>query len=278
VAVSLSPSGGPAMRALSSRITRARSVVLLLDYDGTLAPLRRRPDRPRLSRHMQKTLVRLNNRSGVHLGFVSGRSMRDLRSRIAMTGVAYAANHGFELRAEGKRWIHPYAGQMRADLSRIGRNLVGRLKTIPGASIEDKRYTLSIHFRRVSPSRVGEVLGAVGESVKPFGRRIRLTGGKKVVEVRPAVMWGKGHAVRMLLHRHFRRPAPLVVYCGDDATDEDVFRMLPRSAVTIHVGSSTTTHARFAVRKISEVLKFLRVVDQLRRSVDAGRNAHGGRR
>lgn len=204
---------------------RSGALVLLLDFDGTLAPIVSHPDMAAMPPSTRAALDRLMARPGVTVAIVSGRGLGDVRGRAGVPGIAYAGNHGMEIEGPGLRRTHPEAVAARPALEAVAAEVGPALAQIPGAFLEDKGLTLSIHFRLANPEREDDVRALVADAA---ARRddVKVTEGKKVLEVRPRVEWDKGKAVLFLLEQ-VRPPqdAP-VLYLGDDRTDEDAFRAL----------------------------------------------------
>jgi len=116
------------------------------------------------------------------------------------------------------------------------------------------------------------IFGVLGNQ-EVYNSLVTITTGKKVIEIRPNVSWGKGHALRKILNAGGRSRNRLVVCCGDDATDEDAFRLLPKDAVTVRVGRVHDSNARFYVRNVSDVYRFLEMIDrERRRAPETGRS------
>jgi trehalose 6-phosphate phosphatase len=251
---------GEDLRNLVARAAGASRIFLFLDYDGTLTPLRKIPGRAILSRAMMHLLVQLSRLPGTTLTIVTGRSLDDIKSLVAWKRLQFAANHGFEIEAAGRKWTHPDARPMMSTLSRIAPCLGEKLGNIPGVLVQDKGSTLTVHYRNVTPRDVHIVQRVVRKIVRPFRQVVRVTTGKKVIEVRPNIAWGKGHAVRWILKRLRAPRSSVVLYCGDDKTDEDAFRLLPGSAITIHVGDDGASYARYYVRTVSEMHRVLRTL------------------
>lgn len=203
---------------------RTGRLVLLLDFDGTLAPIVDRPELAEMPPRTRRALDRLRAMEGVEVAVVSGRGLADVRERAAIPGIAYAGNHGMEIEGAGLHRIHPGAAATRPSLQDVATRLDADLAGIDGAFVEDKGLTLSIHYR-LAPERAEEVRERVHAPVA--GRpELRVTEGKMVLEVRPRVEWDKGRAVLYLLDQ-MRPPADApVLYLGDDRTDEDAFRAL----------------------------------------------------
>jgi trehalose 6-phosphate phosphatase len=145
----------------------------------------------------------------------------------------------------------------------------GDLEAIPGAWVEDKGLTLSVHFRRVPVASVPEVKARLIRRAGPGldAGRLALRAGKAVLEVRPRVQWTKGEAVRWLLAQiRLERPAASVLafYLGDDDTDEDAFRVLASAGIGIVVGNDRHgSAAHYYVESTEEVEQLLTVLSTL---------------
>lgn len=268
---------GVNLRRIIGRAKDVGQLFLFLDYDGTIVRLRKTPRLAILSDRDRKLLLQLRNLRGTTLGIITGRSLRDIKTLVHMNKILLAANHGFEIEIGGKRWIHPAARALIRRFSGMARTIRQSLHHIPHILVENKQSTLSIHYRNVAPSNVDRVRAIVSACVRPDRRSIKTTNGKKVIEIRPNVAWGKGHAVRRILRHARLSKRPMVVYCGDDVTDEDAFRMLPDDAVTVHVGHGRESIARFSVRSVAELHKFLRIIESERSKATTNRMKSGHR-
>jgi trehalose 6-phosphate phosphatase len=199
-------------------------LILLLDFDGTLAPIVDRPELAAMPDRTRRALRRLMGMDGVTVAVVSGRGLADVRERAALPDIAYAGNHGMEIEGAGLHRIHPQAAAARPELEAVAAVIEPALEGIDGAFLEDKGLTLSIHYR-MAPDRAEEVREIVLEAAA--GRpSLVVTEGKMVLEVRPRVEWHKGRAVLFLLQQMQPPKAAPVLYLGDDRTDEDAFRAL----------------------------------------------------
>ena len=245
-------------------MSNRRRFLLLLDYDGTLAPIRPTPELARLDPGIRRLLRRLSRRGGMQLGFISGRSLSELRKMVGVPGAVYAGNHGYELEGPGIRFTHPKAQSVSPVLARIASKLRRALRAIPGAWVESKRLSLSVHWRKVSAAHEAGFHRAVLRTVAPWiaKGRVRITPGKRVVEVRPPAAWNKGAVVAWLM-RAYGCPRGGVLYAGDDWTDEDAFRVVNRvHGISIFVGPPVTTAARWRVRGPKQMHRLLRQFEE----------------
>lgn len=222
---SLLPHATERLADWSAAWRRSGRFVLLLDFDGTLAPIVPRPEDAALPPDTRLALTRLRQIPHLEMAVVSGRGMADARERVGLADIAYAGNHGMEIDGPGLRRIHEEAAAARPHLAAVADRLRGDLAGVEGVFVEDKHLTLSIHYRRVARDRVGDVRRAVVSAVEARDGLV-ITEGKEILEVRPAVDWHKGRAVEFLIGQIDPGEGTPVVYIGDDRTDEDAFRAL----------------------------------------------------
>jgi len=225
-------------RRLRGRLCDGAAWLVLTDYDGTLTPIRPTPAQARLGAGLRGAVHRLSRVRGITVGIVSGRSLDAVRRLVKIPGVVYAGNHGLELQGPGLRFVHPGARRRVPLLGRIARQLSRALEGVPGALVESKRLSLSVHWRRVPAARAAAFHRRVRSVLAPWVAQgaVRVTRGKRVVEVRPPVRWDKGAVVDRLASAR-RCRGGRVLYLGDDRTDEDAFRAVNRrGGIAVFVG------------------------------------------
>lgn len=237
----------------------AGGIVLLLDFDGTLAPIVARPELAGISPEAEGAIRGLLAR-GATVAVVSGRGLADARSLVGIPEIAYAGNHGMEIEMPGLRRVHPEAEETRPALDAVRRDLEESLRGVPGVIVEDKGLTLSIHYREVARDSVERVRRSVFAAVEP-NRQLRVTEGKEVLEIRPDVDWHKGRAVEFLLDRFDPPAGTPVIYIGDDRTDEDAFETLRKVAggegVLVSEAAGVETAAVSRLKTTEEVAELL---------------------
>ncbi len=251
--------GWPEIRA---QLEQAEQILLLCDYDGTLAPITLSPQDAVLSPKMKQVLSELARSPKLTLGILSGRPLAQIKRLVGLKKIIYAGNHGLEIACAGAHFIHPKAARSRPLLTQLSQQLKERLEATPGAIVEDKGLTLSVHYRRVMGHKLPQLKKLFAEVIEPLkaGQKVKLTAGKKVWEVRPPVAWDKGQAVLWIIKKcsQSRRKALLPIYLGDDATDEDAFQALRDRGIAIRVGRHPQTQAMYFLRNVAEVEGFLR--------------------
>ena len=250
------------------QLGKARHILLLSDYDGTLTPIVERPELALLPDDVRRLLERLVHQRHMRIGIVSGRALSDLKSRVGVEGLVYAGNHGLEIEGPGVAFVSPLAAELRPVLRVIHFVLSRALSTVRGVLVEDKGLSLSVHYRMVDPGRAQDVEDIVKKTVGPAQAtgKVKLTSGKKVHEIRPAVDWNKGKAVKMLMKRYGKggRQSGLVpIYLGDDVTDEDAFKVIETygDGISVFVGQPNgQSAARYYLKSPKEVSRFLELL------------------
>ncbi|HSJ14835.1 MAG TPA: trehalose-phosphatase [Longimicrobiales bacterium] len=204
---------------------RAGHLFVGLDFDGTLTPIVSRPELAHLGGDTRLVLVRLAARPDTVVAVLSGRALADVRTRVAVPGLFFAGNHGFEIEGPGISELHPAADAAAPAIRRLAEACARQLARIEGVIVEDKGVTLSVHFRLVAERAHADVRAAVRALVAGEAG-VRMSEGKMVIEVRPDVAWDKGAALAFLRRALHDDPAAPALFIGDDRTDEDAFREL----------------------------------------------------
>jgi len=259
---------------VAKQLRDARHTLLLTDYDGTLTPIVERPELANLPESTRLILETLAHRYDFTVGVISGRALTDLKDKVSIHGIIYAGNHGLEIEGPGISFVNPVAEELRPVLNTMHYVLSRALGTIRGALVEHKGLTLSVHYRLVEEQKAKEVEGIVKRVVGTAQATgtAKITSGKKVYEVRPAVSWDKGKAIKLLMKRYSKvggKSGPLPVYFGDDLTDEDGFKVIEDygSGISVFVGKENQhSAARYFLRSPAEVAAFLgMLLEQARR-------------
>ncbi len=238
----------------------AQPLLCLFDFDGTLAPLVADPDAVLLPPEVQAKLQALQQR--VAVGIVTGRALADLRPRLAFTPDYLIGNHGLEGLAgvpdtESDMQLPDLVARWKA---RLGLELA---RLDPGIRIEDKQYSLSLHYLHAQdPAQAAELLRECIAALRPAPRIIA---GKYLFNVLPAGAGDKGSAVQALLASTGVAQA---LYVGDDLTDEDVFRLSEPGLFTVHVGIDKRSAAQWWLHEQRQVEQLL---DWLLDELPAGR-------
>ena len=260
----------PITPALARRLC-GRPLVLLLDVDGTLSPIAPRPEYAIVPPETQSLLRSFTALPYAHVVVVSGRGAEDARRLVGVDGVWIVGNHGFEIAQpnqapEADEVVRPFAPAIAAAAHRCREIAVSDA----GIVVEDKRWTVSIHYRLAHPRIVPELTAQVAALATELG--LRMTRGKEVLELRPPVDIDKGTASANLASMlGALRSGASLLCAGDDRTDEDAFRALRAAqptCVTVRVGADSMqlgTLAEFWVSDTDEMRELLSAVLSLQR-------------
>lgn len=230
-----------------------RKLAVFLDYDGTLTPIVARPEDARLSAAARRVLERLATTWPTVI--LSGRGRDDVRALVGLESVTIAGSHGFDISGpNGLR--HEVAPGLRRRVTDAFDELVATTADIDGTFVENKVYSLSVHYRHVAESEVARVEALVDEAARHHSG-LRKTGGKKVFELRPDVPWDKGRAIVWILDEVVSGPV-LPLFFGDDVTDEDGFHAIRDRGIGVLVSDEPRpTEAHWRLRDTDEVLTVL---------------------
>lgn len=231
----------------------SRERLILLDYDGTLVPLQRQPFAAKPGKELLSLLHSLAQETKNTIVLISGRDKETLALWFGDTPVNLVAEHGIWIRGVGQEWklLKQQTNDWKSSVHPIMQVHADRL---PGSFVEEKDYSLAWHYRGADPEQAQTVVGELTDNLVNFTATIGLhvLKGNKVIEVRTAGI-NKGTAAT---HWLSTGKYDFMLALGDDATDEDLFQVLPQNAYSIKVGVANT-HARYNVRDSREALALL---------------------
>lgn len=244
-----------------------KHVILMLDYDGTLAPICDTPGEARLPYASKEVLLRLAASAFCKIAIISGRTLADIKKMVDLKGIIYVGNHGLQIEGPKIKFESPVPSGYRKLLNVLKEELTRKLSCVKGVFIEDKQLTLTVHFRLVAKKQVAFVKTVFHETVivALVRNKIKIKPGKKVLEIRPPVNWDKGKSVLWLLGRYkfMLGNNTIPLYMGDDVTDEDAFKALLRKGITVAVGKDSDSSAQYYLRSPDEVKECLLRIAQL---------------
>lgn len=236
-------------------LLRKRGFVPMLDFDGVLAPIVKRPQDARMAPRAGKALIALKER--MQVAIISGRTLESVRAQAALPGVIYAGSHGVELAMSGKLHVRklPPRVMKRFEVARDTLHAVS--EGFFGLIIEEKPHATAVNYRALSCAKAGAFSRAAHAAIAPYVREraVRVLDHLKTFEIIARGGWTKGEVAKHILKRIGKR-GQVPVYIGDSLTDEDAFRALKRG-ITIRVGRTHDTAAKYFFRRRSEVDSFL---------------------
>jgi trehalose 6-phosphate phosphatase len=230
-------------------LLRLRPLLVVSDFDGTLANLQLDPWAARIVPAAQRALRRLATIDGVHVALISGRQSLDLAARARVGGIDYLGNHSLERgslarRAQAETLI-VRSDDSPAEYGRMADHLASAVPLLipePWLVVERKLPAVAFHFRGVPDvDTAGERVRAAVEQLDPDVLLVRFPG-RRVLELRPPGAPAKGEGMRSLLDQY--RPAAAFML-GDDRSDADAFRVLTRArSAGEAAGLAIAIHAR----------------------------------
>jgi trehalose 6-phosphate phosphatase len=222
------------------KVLRQTPSAVITDIDGTISAIAPTPAEAMVDPGAKAALARLTERLAA-VAVVSGRAPQDGAAMVGLPELTYVGNHGLERIARGTPWTHPVAAAAQpaiaAALAEI-ESAARAVSDVPWLLVENKGVTGTIHYR-LAPDQI-----AAAALLEPLARAaadrhgLRLTLGRMIFEVRPALAVNKGTAIRDLAQDLGLRG---IVFFGDDVTDVDAFRTLRElreagEAATLRVG------------------------------------------
>jgi len=224
--------------------------LIALDFDGTLAPITSYPEAAQMRPGTRRLLEEICKSKKVVI--VSGRSLPDLKARSTMPNVLLIGNHGVESELRDYSQILQAAAatckSWKLQLSQI----IGQASLSLGIDIEDKVYSLSLHYRR--STHYAQCLDFIIKVVGQLVPSPRLVKGKAVVNLLPPGMPHKGDALFDAMHSTGLKKS---IFVGDDDTDEDVFVNASDDTFTVRVGFDPDSAAKYYLRDQTEIEQLL---------------------
>jgi trehalose 6-phosphate synthase/phosphatase len=250
--VTKSLTGNPSKR-LVQNYRNSSNRLLLLDYDGVLAPFTNNPSEAKPSLAITNRLEKLASDEANQVVIVSGRSTVDLDNWLGQLNVNLAAEHGALIKPKGhKNWTktHKLPRDWKKTILPAMEKYTAK---VPESFIEQKTCSLVWHYRKASPyysQKYAVVLKKeLAPLVKPLG--LKVYSGNKILEVK-APEANKGVVAKSWL----AAKPDFILALGDDYTDEDTFAALPKRSWSIKIGRGRTK-ANYRLPKQSEVEKLL---------------------
>jgi trehalose 6-phosphate phosphatase len=240
------------LQKYQSELNRLLRPPLLLgfDFDGTLSPIvteHRRAGIPQETRRLLKGLI-----TCYPCAILTGRSLKDAKKKLAgFSDLILVGNHGAEISEGGRIQNGTKASRQKA---RLWKKKLMPLKKFQGIDIEDKEYSLSIHYKKSKDKEaaVRKILKAVS-SIED----VELIGGKDVFNLVDPLAPSKGDILLKLMKKARLKRA---LFVGDDITDESVFRLNHPGIVSVRVGSSRKSKAKWYISKQRDMNRLLRTL------------------
>jgi len=234
---------------------RAPKRLLFLDYDGTLQAYAKMPALAVPEKKLIAILERLLYLNNLEMILISGRDWQTMDKWFGHMPLNLVAEHGLFIKEKNKSWriIKPVRRNWK---KKVLAEMLNFSEKLPGAFVEEKDYSLAFHFRRSDPDlaslRVRELMSHLVNLTTNLD--VKLMRGNKVIEVRSSGI-DKGIAAMHWLSK-VKDPSRFIMAIGDDVTDEDLFRVIPKDGYSIRVGRGTS-YAMYNLDSAAEVVQLL---------------------
>lgn len=245
------------MRLLFSEAGQSRlddivqpGVLCVFDFDGTLSPIVLQPDKACLPPEVAERLVMLSHHAPVAI--ITGRAVADIRARLTFVPDFLIGNHGLEGVPGWERHSEQYRALCQSWNATISAALQDRARFDAAILIENKEYSLSVHYRLAHDQAATEKeLTALFATLVP---QARVIAGKCVFSLLPQNATDKGSAFEQLMQISGARSA---IYIGDDVTDEDVFKLARRDLLSVRVEPAVDSAAEFFLPRRCDIVQLL---------------------
>ena len=232
---------------------QSRQRLVILGYDGTLIPFSDRPELAKPSTEVKRLLNRLAADPKSEVVLVSGRDRHTLERWFGGLGIGLAAEHGAWVKEKGKPWEveENLPKDWKEELRPLLELYVDRT---PGSFVEEKDFSLVWHYRKAEP-KLGEIRAreVVNDLLNITANlKLQVLEGSRIVEVKNADVTKGQAALRWVYQKEW----DFILAIGDDLTDEDVFQVLPATALSIKVRFGASA-ARFSLGSPSQVISLL---------------------
>ncbi len=225
---------------------------LFLDFDGSIVDIAPTPDSVVVPETLPPLLAALRETLGGAVAIVTGRPIAQINASLGAAVPAVAGLHGLERRRADGAVVRPPPND---DPRRVRAPLEAFAAAHPGILLEDKRYSLALHYR-LAPSLEDACRDVLHSALGDGAEGWEILEGKMVLEIRPRG-FNKGAAIEAFLGE-----APFLgripVFCGDDTTDEDGFAVVnAQGGVSVRVGQRSATRAAARVDTVADLLDWL---------------------
>ncbi|MFM8269302.1 MAG: trehalose-phosphatase [Pseudomonadota bacterium] len=236
--------GNPGLKELEAFC--GDNTLLAFDFDGTLSKLTARPQYAQVSAGTEMLLHEISPLA--FTAIISGRGIKDLKKLIPFKPNYLIGNHGLESPTTPTKVV----STAKKVTSHWTKQILGELELGRGVQLEDKAYSLSLHYRLASQrSLKRNQLVKLAEQLAPTPRIVL---GKYVVNLIPPDSPDKGTALLDLM-KHAKLDS--AIYVGDDLTDEDVFSLSSPKVLGVRVGRIQKSSAPFYIKTQSEINRLL---------------------
>lgn len=247
------------IKSLHQSYHQAQKRLIMLDYDGTLMAFKSSPSHAYPTRKLKQLIQSLSNDPKNDVVIISGRDHQTLEKWFKSLNVSLVGDHGLWHKQKGMDWTKTVSIDVswKQDVKHLLKTYVDRM---PGAFIEEKSYSIALHYRASEPEMVSLKLNEIKDALFTLkgGSTLEMQEGHKVIEI-------KDHRVNKGIASRFysdQKDYDFILTAGDDTTDEDLFKV-QKSSFSIKIGYGVT-HAKHRVDSVEAFKRVLLGLIQLK--------------
>jgi trehalose-phosphatase len=199
----------------------------------------------------------------IRVSLVSGRDMKNVRDKVQLHQLIYAGSHGYQI--QGPDNLSFDKGEdFQKPLDNIQQEIEDVLdqSIYKGSEIERKSSAIAVHYRNLDQGdRVGDMESELNKLLQNYPS-LKMDRGKMIFEIKPGIEWHKGKALEWIMDKlNLSEEKYAPVYIGDDTTDEDGFKAISDSGISILVGEhELISAADYSLNDVDEVYEFLKLL------------------
>jgi len=235
------------------------SVLLMLDFDGTLALIPKYPKHARLSIKTRSLLEKLIKK--FHVAIITGRPLKNIKGKIGIKkGIIYSGVHGYEWQIGKKEESVKVSKIFLDSLKNAREQFELLLPEYSCLSVDDKKSCIAVFYRGLKNTELKSFLFKAYRIIEKLDKKkLEIIFESQSFELRPRLNWTKGHFAKFAIKKIQSKIKQniLPIYIGDGLTDEDAFKALKKNGITIRVGKSNKSAAQYYLKNQKQVDKFL---------------------
>lgn len=242
------------LKCIKEKYHQDKNRLFLIDYDGTLTPIVKIPEMALLNEETARLIKKITSDKRNTVAIISGRSCEFIENQFKGMDLILIAEHGFYIKYPNGDWINNMEINLswKEQILPVLNNYVDRCN---GSMIEEKHASLVWHYRNadeeIASLRIHELKDDLTEILKTESK-LQMLEGDKVLEIK-SILYDKGTAASVLINQE---NYDFILAIGDDKTDEDLFKVIPKYGFTIKVGAKQSK-ARYNIRNQSQIYEIL---------------------
>ncbi len=248
------------LEEIKKKTEEAGGITSLLDFDGVLSAIAPTGGEAFIS---DENITLLKECAKLFpVAIITGRTFDNIKKKIDIKNVLYIASHGLEWEEDGKYHVKPIPKEIIEIINLAKDKIKPLMNRYPGMIFEDKSFMFAVHYRIMDPKLTETFIKEMTSILEPIVQKnkLRLDHNLMTFELRPEIDWDKGDSV-LFAESYFNKKTGkslVPIYIGDGLTDEDAFAVLKKDGISIRVGETKTSTAKWYLRDQKEVDLFLK--------------------